>query len=133
MPSKLVPWKRPVRVPRVLSAADNSLVLSVFYGYPDHLVARWCGVSVATARRYKLGKLRPSRAVMRLFLLYRDRRVLGPEWTGWVVKPDSIVDPDGNETTRSQLHNYFWVVQMARELSAARGEDAHREFYKLLG
>jgi hypothetical protein len=108
-------------------------VLSVFYGFPDHLIANWTGVSLATARRYKSGKLRPSAAVMRLFLLYRERRVLGPEWAGWLVKPDSIVDPDGNETTRSQLHSYFWVVQMARELAAARGEDAHREFYKLLG
>ena len=29
--------------------------LSIFYGYPDQLIARWCGVSVATARLYKSG------------------------------------------------------------------------------
>lgn len=122
-----------MRVPRPAPPASGSSILGIFYGVPDHVIARWCGVSLATARRYKAGKLRPSRAVTRLFLLYRDRRVLGPEWAGWLVKPDSIVDPDGNETTRSQLRNYFWIVQMARELAAARGEDAHREFYKLLG
>ena len=70
---------------------------------------------------------------MRLFLLYRDRRVLGPEWAGWLVKPDSIVDPDGNETGRSQLHNYFWIVQFARQMAGERGGDAYREFWKLLG
>lgn len=69
---------------------------------------------------------------MRLFLLHRDRRVLSAEWQGWVIKPDAIVDPDGNETSRSQLHNYFLIVQFARQLAAERGEDVASRFWQLL-
>jgi len=106
--------------------------LGIFHGYPAELIAEWCGVSLNTAQAYKSGRRRPSRVVMRLFTLHRDRRVLGPSWKGWIVKPDGIVDPDGNETTRSQLHNYFWIVQMARQMAADRGDKAQDEFYKLL-
>ena len=81
--------------------------LSIFYGYPVETIENWCG-SVATP------PMRTKPAVA-------DRRPLsracscctgsgqspGVGWRGWVVKDDSIVDPDGNETTRSLLHNYF--------------------------
>jgi hypothetical protein len=110
-----------------------SQVLSIFYGYPAETISKWCGVSVNTANAYKAGRRRPSAAVTRLFMLHRERRVLGPAWRGWVVKHDSIVDPDGNETSRSQLHNYFWIVQFARHLAGEHGEETHREFYRLLG
>lgn len=127
-----VDWKRPPpRTPRPLPA--KRAVFSIFYGYPDELVARWCGISAATVRQYKLGKRKPSRTVVRLFMLHREGRVLGPEWKGWLVKPDSIVDPDGNETSRALLHNYFWIAQFARQLAYER-DDArvHAEFERLL-
>lgn len=126
-------WTRPVLKVRP-APPGPPVVFTIFYGYPAALVAEWCGVSVATARRYKLGKRKPSKSVAKLFLLHRDRRVLGPQWRGWVVKDDSIVDPDNNETSRLQLHNYFWILQFARRLTADR-EDArlHQEFEKLLG
>jgi hypothetical protein len=107
--------------------------LSIFYGYPIETIEKWCGVSRNTANAYKAGRRRPSAAVTRLFMLHRERRVLGVGWRGWVVKDDSIIDPDGNETTRSLLHNYFWVVQFARHLAGEGGEESRREFYKLLG
>jgi hypothetical protein len=109
-------------------------VLSVFYGYPDELVARWCGITPTAVRQYKTGKRKPSRAVMRLFLLHRERRVLPIECKGWLVKLEGVVDPDGNETSWSQLHNYFWILQLARRLVYERPDPAvHREFEKLLG
>ncbi len=126
-----IDWKRPVRVPRPAEPSSSS-ILSVFYGYPDHLIAQWCGVSVRTAADYKSGKSRPSKAVMRLFLLHRENRVLGPEWKGWRIKPDGLVDPDGNETTQAQLRAYFFIVQFARGLAADRGENVRAEFYRLL-
>jgi len=71
---------------------------------------------------------------VRLFMLYRDRRVLGADSKDWIVKQDGIVDPDGNETSRSQLHNYFWIVQLARRLAYERDDPlAQGEFEKLLG
>ncbi len=126
-----IEWKRPVRVPRPAESSSPS-ILSVFYGYPDHLIAQWCGVSLRTAAGYKAGKVRPSKAVMRLFLLHRENRVLGPEWKSWRIKPDGLVDPDGNETTQAQLRAYFFIVQFARGLAADRGEAVRAEFYRLL-
>lgn len=68
----------------------------------------------------------------KLFLLHRDRRVLGPQWRDWIIKPDSIVDPDGNETSRALLHNYFFIVQFARQMAGEHGEAARQEFDELL-
>ena len=87
---------------------------------------------MATARLYKAGKRRPSKTVAKLFLLHRDRRVLGDTWRDWIIKPDSIVDPDGNETSRTLLYNYFWIVQFARRLAYEREGGAGAEFEKLL-
>lgn len=108
------------------------LQFSIFYGYPAELVAEWCCVSLRTARALKAGKRRPSRQVAKLFQLHRDRRVLGAEWSGWLVKPGALVDPDGNETTRAQLHGYWLVMQYARELARERGPEAAEHFLRLL-
>jgi hypothetical protein len=70
---------------------------------------------------------------MRLFYAAPGRTRVGPGWKGWQLKADSIVDPDGNETPRTLLHNYFFIVQYARHLAGEHGEEARREFYKLLG
>lgn len=125
-------WTRPPpRAVRPLPA--KRVVLSVFYSYPDSLVARWCGVSAATVRAYKSGKRKPSPAVMRLFMLHRERRVLGPEWRGWLVKADSIVTPDGLEIARSQLDNYFWIMQLSRRIVYDQEDSRlHAEFERLL-
>ena len=124
-------WTRPPpREPRPLGPRT---VLTIFYGYPAELVAHWCGVSVATARLYKRGKRKPSRTVTRLFLLHRERQVLGPEWRGWIVKADGIVDPDGNEIPRNLLHNFFLVMQLARRMAYDREDGYAEEFERLLG
>lgn len=124
-------WTRPA--PRKPRPAGPRTVLSIFYGYPDDVVARWCGITPASVRQYKSGKRKPSRTVVRLFMLHREGRVLDAQWKGWQLRPDSIVDPDGNETTRGQLHNYFWIVQLCRRL-AYEQQDRRRqdEFERLL-
>lgn len=122
-------WNRPL--PRTPRPPGAPAVFTIFHGYPAELVAEWCGISIASARLYKAGKRKPSKTVAMLFLLHRDRRVLGPQWRDWVIKAESI-DPDGNETSRSQLHNYFWIVQFARRLAYDREDGASAEFEKLL-
>jgi hypothetical protein len=103
-------------------ASRKVTYLSPFYGYPPKLIAEWCGVSVQTARAYKNGSKRPSRTVLKIFRLYKEGRVLGEAWEGWVVKNGVIFDPDGNGTTSQQLLAYWIVMQYAAELARSERE-----------
>ena len=105
--------------------------LTIFYGYPPELIARWCGVSEHTAYLYKIGARKPSRQALRLFTLHRDGRVLGPEWRAWAIHKDRLVSPEGQETTQNQLAAYWLIMQLAREL-ASKDPEARDEFIRLL-
>ena len=104
---------------------------AIFSGYPVELVARWCAVSLSTARQYKSGKRNPSLQALRLFTLHRDQLVLTNQWRGWKINGDSIVDPDGNATTRGQLHGYSLILQWVAAV-AARDPSTQRQYYELL-
>jgi hypothetical protein len=104
---------------------------SIFHSYPAAQIAEWCGVSLGTAKLYKSGRRKASRAVLRLFTLHRDGRVLGSAWKGWCARADTITDPDGNVTTMRQLRMYFFVMQYASAL-AARDPATQRDWYELL-
>ena len=99
-------------------AESPRIVSGIFYGYPAGLVAEICGVSVETVARWKSGEVTPSRPALRLFDLHRRRKVLAsPCWEGWLVNGDALVDPDGNETTQTQLRAYYFLCQLAAELA----------------
>jgi hypothetical protein len=104
--------------------------LSIFYGYPEQLIASWCGVSVATARRWKAGGAVP-RPALRLFTLHRDGKVLDDHWTGWSVHNGVLKDPEGNRTTQSQLRGYWFVMQLAAEL-ARKDPESQERYWSLL-
>jgi hypothetical protein len=104
--------------------------LSIFYGYSPALIAQWCGVSVATARRWKRGGAAP-RPALRLFGLYRDGKVLDEHWKGWRAVKGVLSDPGGNCTTQGQLVAYWLVMQFAADL-ARRDPDTVAEFHALL-
>lgn len=101
----------------------SNVVFGPFYGYPSELVAEWCGVSVRTATRWKTGQSRPPPSALKLFLLHRERRVLGKEWAGWLINQNTLVDPEGQSTTQGQLRAYAHVYALCREL-ARRDKDA---------
>ena len=107
--------KRPVGRPR------KHAELNPFYGYPAPLIAEWCCVALSTAHAYKSGLLKPSKPAAKLFRLHRDRMVLTKEWRGWLVKPDAIVDPEGNETNRAALHNFQLMLDYFRDLAKRSG------------
>lgn len=114
------------------AAAGSQVVSGVFYGYGADKVAAVCGVSLETASRWKSGKATPSRASLRLFNLYRSRKVLlSPAWDGWLVNGDVLVDPEGNATSQGQLRAYYLVYQLAAELARDRPE-ARRRFDDIL-
>jgi hypothetical protein len=100
--------------------------LSIFYGYPPELIARWCGVSVATARRWKRAG-GASRSALRLFTLHRDQRVLDEHWIGWTLHKGVLTDPEGNSATQGQLRAYAIVVQLIAE--QAKTDPEARERY----
>jgi hypothetical protein len=112
-------------------ASGESLVLTVFYGYPVEVLAGWCRVSRVTARLYKSGVRSPSKPVLRLFTLHRDARVLGPEWDGWRVVGPNLVNPAGESFTAGRLTAYRLIYQLASEL-ASRDPQTKGRFYELL-
>lgn len=123
------PWNRPgVAVGRPRKQSVGNLL---FYGYPPELIARWCGVTAHTAYLYKIGARKPSKQALRLFVLHRDGRVLGPEWRDWAVRKNKLISPEGQESTQGQLNAYWLVMQLARELTKdnPRARDA---FYRIL-
>jgi hypothetical protein len=107
---------RPVGHPR------KHPVVNEFYGYPARIIAEWCYVAPSTAHAYKTGRLKPGKAAEKLFRLHRDRMILTPEWRGWLIQPDAIVDPEGNEMPRNLLHNYQLMLEYCRDLAERSGD-----------
>lgn len=87
----------------------------VFYSVPAATIAQVCGVSINTARSYKNGNRRPSKSVVMLMQLWKDGRILGPEFKGFRVHKGTIADPEGNVTTANQLRGYGTLMQLVRE------------------
>lgn len=107
--------------------------ITAFYGFTAEYIAQVCGVSVACARGWKNGKHSPPRVALRLFRLHAQERVLGDPWAGWIVRRDTIVDPEGNATTVAQLRGYSLILQFAREMARDRGEATLDAYKRLLG
>ena len=63
---------------------------------------------------------------MKLFMLHRDRKVLGNEWHGWEIKRGVLVNPEGSETTQGQLRAYYLVYQLCHELARTDRESTTR-------
>jgi hypothetical protein len=89
------------------------------YGIPEFLIAKWCGVNIATAKRYKDGTRSPSSAALELFRLNFEGRIVPPEWSGFCFQNGRMWDPDGREFTHAQLRAYQIALHMLQEL--ARG------------
>lgn len=80
--------------------------------FPE-IVAEWCAISVETAKHFLSGRRRPSPPVRKLYDLYREGKVLGPEWEGWRIKGDRLLDPHGNEMSIQLLEHWQLVCQLA--------------------
>lgn len=58
----------------------DRLSVPLFYSYPIEVIARVLGVSHRHARRLKYGQQRPTEPARRLWLAWRDGRLLPPGW-----------------------------------------------------
>lgn len=92
----------------------------VFYGVPAFVIAEVCGVAQSTARSYKNGTRRPARSVVRLMQLWRDGRILGPEWKHWTVRKELIISPEGEEMSQGRLRAYSTCMQLLYELTRGK-------------
>ena len=98
-----------------------------FYGYPAELIAEWCGVSIGTAEHYKAGRRKAPTPVLRLWRLYRDRRVLSDDaWDGFRVINNQIFAP-GDSRPMNPEHFYLWGL-----VWQALAESAPDKYHKLL-
>src|SRR5690349_7917732 len=105
-----------MRWPDMTTSTRKPLRLNEFYSYPAWLIAKWLGVHVRTAKRYKGGHRVP-RPALRLFTLMRDRRVfLDEAWNGWTVQGDKLYTPAGEPFTPGLLTAYVVNLQLLREL-----------------
>ena len=77
-----------------------------------------------------MNRIKPGKASETLFRLHRDRMILTPEWRGWRVKPNAIVDPEGNETSRAALRNYQLMLEYSRGLANRTADPQEMERYR---
>lgn len=97
-------------------------VLTMFYGYPVELIARWCCVSEQTAYKYKRGILKPSKQAAALFRLHSEGRILPDSWKGWKFHKNQLFDDCGKPLSQGQLNAYQFIYQIASE---ANREEVH--------
>lgn len=88
-------------------------VRSIFSGYPDEQIARWCLVKPATVRNWKRGKTRPSKRAVKLFTLHASGRVLIGNWRGWRITNTALYDPAGKAFKRTEMEIHSIVYQIA--------------------
>ena len=104
----------------------KSSPLNPFYGYPAKLIAEWCGVSVGTAEHYKAGRRKPPTPVLRLFRLYRDKKILSDEyWEDFHVVDDKIFGPNDRPMRPSDFSHWGLIWQ-------ALAEAAPKKYHELL-
>lgn len=119
-------------MPKSTVAQPVQITAARFYGYPPAQIAEWCGVSYQQACRLKRGESKPSKGTLKLFDLHRSGQVLSPAFAEFRVAGNKIVDPEGNQTTASQLRMYGMMLQFLAEIT--RNDQALRTRYReLLG
>jgi hypothetical protein len=87
------------------------------YGIPISEIARLCGVSLKTARRWKAGSTCPPKTA--LSILSGDLGFLSEEWKGWRIRGSEIISPDGWGVSRNDA---LIVPLMHGQIAALRSE-----------
>jgi hypothetical protein len=90
-----------------------------------------CAVKKATAQHYKRGTRVPCPPAKRLWNLHVQGRILGPDWKGYRVHRNELVDPDGLVYTAGEIATILFLhAQMAelrKQLDRARYVDSLSE------
>ena len=83
------------------------------YGIPIKEIARICHVDLTTARRWKRGARCPPKSA--LLLIGADLGCFSPEWSGWRLKDQDLISPEGWRIARGQV----MIVPLLRQQIAA--------------
>ncbi len=71
------------------------------YGINIKELARICRVTERTARRWKDGTRCPPQSA--LMLLRADLECFSKAWSGWMVRGETLISPEGWEITRTDV------------------------------
>jgi hypothetical protein len=83
-----------------ISREHSHLPIDV-YSLSVETIAERCGVTVATAKRWKLGQSQiPYTAVV---LLSGHLGAFSQEWQEWRLKDDALISPDGERISQASL------------------------------
>lgn len=90
------------------------------YGITIKEIARICGVDLTTARRWKRGARCPPKSA--LLLILADLGCFSDEWSGWRVKGQDLISPEGWRIARGQV----MIVPLMRQQIAAYETELRR-------
>jgi hypothetical protein len=111
------------------------LTESPLYGVPVEEIARVCGVHQDTARRWKrTGNVPPAAVVAIRALFEHDLGAISAQWTGWSVRGEELISPEGDRFTPGMVRAGGYARQRCAELDRGRlkPQDAGDLFAKLL-
>lgn len=82
-------------------------------------------VSDRTVRNWESGTTRIPYAAYKLLRILRGGRLLGPEWSGWVVQGNRMWTPEGRVIEAGGMAWWSLIVRMARAFQS--GADGRRK------
>lgn len=88
------------------------------FARPIKEIARICGVSLRTVRRWRDGTRRPPDTA--LMLLSRDLGYLDPHWRGWTIRGEHIVSPEHWRVSRNDALS---VPLLHQQISVLKAEN----------
>jgi hypothetical protein len=128
-----LPKRKRLRLEALLQAAHRiavsrkrSRVPIDVYSLPVEVIADRCGVSTATAKRWKLGRARiPHPATV---VLSGRLGSISPHWHGWRIQGDALISPEGERIHQADLatavrkageYGYSSIAQFANDPAGA--------------
>jgi hypothetical protein len=101
------------------------LTESPLYGVPVETIAAKCGVHPDTARRWKrTGNVPPTAVIAIRALFEHDLGAISGDWTGWSVRGDELISPEGDRFTPGMVRASAYHRQRCQEMDRGRPQRA---------
>ena len=103
--------------------------LSRFDGYSAKVIAEVCGISIGTAYNYKAGRAQPPVPTLRLFRLYRDGRIAGPEWGDYKLHQDKFFGAENRHVNAAHIAHLALVCETLAQIDP----EGYQRFLEMQG